>query len=301
MTAKRHANPRASAIQRPGPMKEPGEPSTNLVVCRRVEPLGELDRALLDLLDRLPLTWESLDHDKLTAAEQEALKLLTTGGLVERRLAFSLRLIGHAVSVEATVTATGEYGIVEALEPVAKAAWQAWAGDYLKGKAGAPQDQPAFHCERVGPEQARLTQEGQQAKADVDSGQTRMVLDFLHKRTVVFAGRVVRGHGRAEKVSSRTAPAEPVRVEMVNSGPMAAIAETMQKWFEAQTKAQANGRPDDLITTEIAVRDYCACESTIRRKVKAGQLHDYRPANSPKNSKLLLSRAELARHFALRE
>jgi hypothetical protein len=98
-------------------------------------------------------------------------------------------------------------------------------------------------------------------------------------------------------VISRTAPAEPVKVELVNTGPMAAIAETIQKWFGAQDKARTDGKPDDLITTEIAVRDYCVCESTIRRKVKAGKLHDYRPAGSAKNAKLLLSRAELARLF----
>lgn len=258
------------------------------------------DQAVLDQLNRLPMTWEPLDHDQLTATEQEALKLLTAGGLVERKFSVRLRLIGHAVAIEATVTATGEYGLAEGFEPVLKAAWQAWAGDYLKGKAGAPQDQPTFHCERVGSEQARLTQEGQQAKADAEAGQSRTVLDFLHRRSVVFAGKVVRGHGRAERIDTRPAPAQPVQVELANAGPMAAIAETIQKWFEAQAKAQKAQTPDDLITTEIAVQEYFVSEATIRRKIKAGQLHDYRPPNAPKNSKLLLSRAEVARLYPRR-
>lgn len=144
--------------------------------------LDPVDQAALDLLARLPLTWAPLDYDKRTAAEQDVLMLLTAAGMVERRLAFSFSLVGHAVTVEATVTSTGEHGLAEAMEPVGHAAWQAWAGDYLKGKAGAPQDQPTFICERTAPEQARLTQEGQQARQDAAAGDTKVVLDFLRRR-----------------------------------------------------------------------------------------------------------------------
>lgn len=56
--------------------------------------------------------------------------------------------------------------------------------------------------------------------------------------------------------------------------------------------------PDDLVTTEIAVEQFFVSEATIRRKIKAGELRDYRPAGAPKNAKLLLSRAELSRLFA---
>jgi hypothetical protein len=56
--------------------------------------------------------------------------------------------------------------------------------------------------------------------------------------------------------------------------------------------------PNDLITTEVAISEYKTSRVTIRRKVKAGKLRDYRPPNSPANTKLLLSRAELGRLFA---
>ncbi|HOI54181.1 MAG TPA: hypothetical protein PLP01_02925 [Phycisphaerae bacterium] len=272
--------------------------SKRLPAKRGAEPPDALDRAILGLLAKLPLTWKALDVDGLSAVEQEALLMLTAGGLVERRCSVRLRLIGHAMAVEATVTATGEHGLVEGFEPVVKAAWQAWAGEYLRGKAGGPADQPTFHCEPLGPQEARLSKEGQQARADVEAGQARMVLDFLHKRAPVFAGKVVRGYGRAEKIETRPAPAQPVQVELVNTGPMAALAETVQKLFEAQAKAQADSRPDDLVTTEIAVEQFFVSEATIRRKIKAGELRDYRPADAPKNAKLLLSRAELSRLFA---
>jgi len=154
------------------------------------------------------------------------------------------------------------------------------------------------HCERAGQEEVRLTQDGQQARADAQAGQARTVLDFLHKRTLVFMGKVVRGHGRAEKVETKAAPIEPIQVELVDTGPMAAIAAAMQKWFEAQAKASPAERPDDLVTCEVAVSEYHTSRSTIRRKVKAGELRDYRPAGAPSNAKLLLSRAELDRLFA---
>jgi len=73
-------------------------------------PNDPLDQAILDLLARLPLTWAPLDVDRLSAVEQEALRLLTAGGMVERRFSLRLRLIGHAEAVEATVNATGAAG-----------------------------------------------------------------------------------------------------------------------------------------------------------------------------------------------
>jgi hypothetical protein len=246
----------------------------------------------------LPLTWEPLDSDSLTATEQEALKLLTGGGLVERRFSFRLRLIGHPLSVEATITATGEYGLVEAMEPVATAAWDAWAADYMKGKASAEQDRPRFHCERTGTEQARLTQDGEQVRRDVEANDTRRLLDFVHRREAGFAGEIVRGEGKAEAIRTQTAPASPLKVEVVNSGPLTTVAEVMQKFFDMQKSAAAGEQPNDLITTEVAISEYATSRATIRRKIKAGKLRDYRPPNSPANSKLLLSRAELGRLFA---
>lgn len=92
----------------------------------------------------------------------------------------------------------------------------------------------------------------------------------------VFAGKLVRGYGRAEKIETRLP--QPVQVELVNTGPMA-LAETVQKLFESQAKAQADSRPDDLVTTEIAVEQLVS-EATIRCKIKAGELRDYRPADA---------------------
>jgi hypothetical protein len=198
-----------------------------------------VDRAVMDLLARLPLTWAPLDQDKLTAAEQEGLKLLTGGELVERRFSFRLGLLGHTEAVESTITASGDVGLVQAAEPVLKAAWQAFAGEYLKGKAGDEQDQPTFFCQRMGQDEARLTQEGQKAQRHAQKGDTKMLLDYLHRRGPVFAGKVVPGYGKCEMVRIVKLSAAPLQVELVNSGPMAEIAKMMQKVLETQAKTAA--------------------------------------------------------------
>jgi hypothetical protein len=59
--------------------------------------------------------------------------------------------------------------------------------------------------------------------------------------------------------------------------------------------------PDDLITTEVAISEYATSRATIRRKIHAGELHDYRAPGLSANSKLLMSRAELGRLFARRK
>lgn len=53
-------------------------------------------------------------------------------------------------------------------------------------------------------------------------------------------------------------------------------------------------QPDDPITIAVALGDYSVSAKTIHRAVKAGKLHDYRPAGAPDNAALGLSRAEVA-------
>lgn len=206
-----------------------------------------LDQAILALLGKLPLRWKTLDSDALTATEQEALKLLTAGGLVERRFSFRLNLIGHPVTIEATITATGEYGLVEALGPVAKIGWEVWAAEYLKRRARAEQDRPRLHCENTGPQHARLTDQGELALKDVKAGNAKVVLDFVHRRTAVFYGKTVPGHGRAEKVRTEAPAPGPAKVKVTNlpevSKPLTDLADTMTKLFEVFARAnppQAN-------------------------------------------------------------
>ncbi len=236
-----------------------------------IDPSDDVARAVLELLRRLPLKWQELNVDALTAVEQNALKLLTCAGLVERRFALRLSLLGHPVCIEATLTATGEYGFTEAGEPVAQAAWEAWAETYAAQKHRAEGPPPRFHCEKMAPQMARLTDQGQIALKDLREGRNRMALDFVLRRGPVFTGITVPGEGRAERI--RTAPASPasVNVKVTNlpevAGPLAAIAETVKKMFENRATASNGGAPQEsrdaspraqwpLPRTEQAVRDY---------------------------------------------
>ena len=293
-----------------------------------------LDQAIFKLIRKLPLRWKQLDSDSLTATEQEALKLLTASGLVERRFTFRLSLIGHPVNVEATITATGECGLAEAIEPVAQSAWQAWADEYQKQRNSPDEMRPKCHCEKTGPEQARLTDQGELSKKDIIAGNTKVVLDFVHRRTAVFFGMTVRGQGRAEMVRTESAPAAPMKVELVNSGPMATIAGALEKLLDMQTKASSSSGeessakatgiepspriylqspeepcganattlnreaiPNDTVPTTVVLRDYAVSRHTLYRYSQDNKIHDYRPKNAPKNSPYLLSRAEIERHF----
>lgn len=221
-----------------------------------------LDRAILDLLDRLPLRWEPVDTDLLTGTEQEALKKLTAAGLVDRRFTLRLSLAGHAVSIEATITFTGEEGLAQAVEPLMTAAWTQWAAEYQNPRGGTVGPRPTARCERTGPELMRLTSHGETARADVRSGDAATVLDFVRRRgPAVFAFRPpVTGDGRAEAIRTVTAPANgPLDVKVTNlgevSGPLASLVGLLGKLFEARGagEAAASGRaapaPDDAETT----------------------------------------------------
>lgn len=65
-------------------------------------------------LRTVPETWT--DHDPLTLSElqERAVYLLTTAGMIERRVTLRLRMVGHPVAVEATITMTGEAGLATA-------------------------------------------------------------------------------------------------------------------------------------------------------------------------------------------
>jgi hypothetical protein len=256
-----------------------------------VEPeqdLGPVDRAILELLPRVPTRWGPLDYDDATAAEQEALGLLTAGGFIERRIPFRIWLIGHPKRVEATIVVTGEYGLVEAVGPVIRAAWELWENEYLRRQAGAEEDKPCVHCERVGDEQARLTTDGEEARKDAVSGNVGAILAWV-RRQPPFEELTVRGCGRAESIRVRDSKPEPVEVKVVNLPEIAAIIETCMS-------SMAN----DLIAMNVALEEYDTSERTIRSKVKMGELTDHRPPDHAKNAKLVLSRSELDRFFTRR-
>jgi hypothetical protein len=177
-----------------------------------------------------------------------------------------------------------------------------WASEYQRRAASAEGNKPRFHCERLGDQQVRLTQYGELAKEDALSGEVGQVLDFVHRRTLVFVGRVVRGHGKAERIRVHGPSPAPAKVEVVNPAAIAAaFAPAFAPAFAALMDAYSPKREHDLIPINVAVEEYYASERTIRSKVKEGKLTDHRPAGHAKNEKLMLSRSELDRLFPRRQ
>jgi hypothetical protein len=97
--------------------------------------------------------------------------------MIERRVTLRLRMAGHPVAVEATITMTGEGGLAQAMEFVLKDIWNDWREAFEQRGDG-----PVSHCERIGNEQWRLTAEGVVARNDLDAGNTATVFDFVLRR-----------------------------------------------------------------------------------------------------------------------
>jgi hypothetical protein len=100
----------------------------------------EMHTAVLELLHRIPDRWTDFDRDQLTTTEAQALPYLMAAELVEQRTRLRLRMLSTSDAVEATITMTGEYGLLEAIEPLAAWIWPKWQEDYadLRG-SDAPQ------------------------------------------------------------------------------------------------------------------------------------------------------------------
>ena len=86
---------------------------------RITAPPEQLEPAIADLLARIPDTWQVYRPDDLTAVQGQTLFLLTAAGMVQRRERLRLSMAGAAAAVEATLEATGESGLVEAMERLA--------------------------------------------------------------------------------------------------------------------------------------------------------------------------------------
>jgi len=219
---------------------------------RRVEsasPDDLLQDAVASLLRRIPERWTEYDADTLTATESQALVLLVGGGLVERRVRLRVGLHNHSVAIEVTIAATGEFGFVEAMEPVLASMWGEWKDAYRAWQTGETRGAPFCIAEHLKPDEWRLTDQGALARTDLDAGQAERVLDFVLRRGF-FGGSQrapVRGYGRLvtmRKMQADAASPPAVRIGNWEEGAdafAAAFEGVAKAVFEA--KATAEGRP----------------------------------------------------------
>ena len=194
---------------------------------RITAPAEMLEPAVAELLRRIPDTWQAYRPDDLTETQSQALFLLTAAGMVERRERLRLRMVNHPVVAEATITVTGEYGDVEALEPIAAQLWADWQDSFHKWKEGDTPNVASLHCERLEPSEWRLTDQGVAARKSLADGEQNVVFDFVLKRGFfdgqprLVNGRVcrrepVRGKGALVKMTKMKG--EPVTPGTVNIG-----------------------------------------------------------------------------------
>ncbi len=142
-----------------------------------------LEQAVAHLLRTMPEAWADYDPSALSELQERAVELLTAVGMIERRITFQLRMAGHPVTVEATITMTGEAGLAQAMEVVLKDIWNDWREAFEQRG-----DSPVCHGERIDNEQWRLTADGIAARSDLEAGNAATVFDFVLRRAF-FDGR----------------------------------------------------------------------------------------------------------------
>ena len=133
-------------------------------------------------LRTIPESWVDLDPSSLSELQERAVYALVAAGMIERRLTLRLRAIGNPVAIEATIAMTGEGGLAQAMGFVLTNIWTEWHEAFERHRSGDLNDQPFSHCERVGYEQWRLTEQGVLARKDIESGNAGRVFDSVLKR-----------------------------------------------------------------------------------------------------------------------
>ena len=233
---------------------------------RQEPPKAEmLEAAVAELLRVIPETWQAYKPDDLSETKAKGLFLLTAAGMVERRERLRLRFANHPVVAEATITFTGEYGGIEALEPLVANLWADWQDAYAAWKDSDAANVSPSHCERLEPSEWRLTDQGVIARKALDASEHDQgeVFDFVLKRGL-FDGRrhrapnghvcqrkPVRGKGSLVKFDKVKADVAGLHVNIGNwSEGGDAFAQTFGpvfvKMFEAAMQAQSKpAAPDE--------------------------------------------------------
>ncbi|MCW5775866.1 MAG: hypothetical protein KIS87_05405 [Phycisphaeraceae bacterium] len=216
--------------------------------------------AVESLLRSIPERWADFDHDELSAAEQRAVFLLVAAGLVERRIGVRGEFAGQAPAIEFTVDATGEYGLVEAMESVVAETWTMWGQAFVAWKVSDAGASTPFRFTRTGLDRWRLTEQGVTARDDlgVDApspgaaafvGSRQRALEFVLRAGHQSNRPPVRGEGRLVEMKSGDgqdrAPASPTRVALANSPELAAAFRDLVVPTFAEALRLVDSRPGD--------------------------------------------------------
>lgn len=232
-------------------------------------PIDPVAEAIASLLRSIPECWAAFDHDVLTAVEQRALYLLVAAGLVERRFTLRVEMAGNPGVIEATLAATGEGGLAEALDPILAEMWSRWGSAFKAWKASEAASASPIRFTQCGPDEWRLTEFGVVARADLDIeapsnsaaafvGCRQRTLEFIlrtghqkHRPSVDGKGTLVRMEtvrdGASTDQPAAAAPTPPSQVALSNAGEIAiAFRDVLLPEINAALRRQrSDAHPDE--------------------------------------------------------
>ncbi|MCA9286665.1 MAG: hypothetical protein KDA22_15685, partial [Phycisphaerales bacterium] len=199
--------------------------------------MPDVSEAVESLLRGIPERWTEFDFNGLTSVEQRALFLLVAAGLVERRIGIRGEFAGQGPALEFAIDATGEFGLVEALESAVSEMWTRWGPAFEAWRAGAAGGATPFRFSRSRPERWRLTEQGVLARRDLgaepgegaeaaSAGDRKNPIEFATRTDRHAARPAVRGEGRLVAMAAADAdggakPA-PTAVSLANPAELAA-------------------------------------------------------------------------------
>lgn len=205
-----------------------------------------LQRSIERLLRQIPVEWETIDLDAITAFDGRAMVLLLAAGLVERKVGLRIDSLIDSFAADIEFVATGEYGVAEALQPVILQMWlqaQESYGAWLEQHG----DKPTARCIMTS-NAWRLTDQGVIARADLDQTEDdrSLVFEFV-LRVGRFARRdSIRGAGqlkRFDRPASSTPADHPVTVTNWDQGAEAFAHEIIKQLGLAVATAQQGPIP----------------------------------------------------------
>ncbi|WP_347244557.1 hypothetical protein [Thermogutta sp.] len=192
-----------------------------------------LSEAVARLLRLAPDSWADVP-ETFSADEQAALESITAAGFVERRITFTVQLPGKEQAQRIIIEATGEFGLLDAMQSVIQDWWACWGQQWqeLRQEIGEPV-KPIVVLQR---NEWRLSEQGRLARIDLANGEQRPI-DFALKRGF-FDGKPRRlPDGRVVKREPVRGYGRLVSIENVCGQPLTVAVENWQKGAEAFAKA----------------------------------------------------------------
>lgn len=233
------------------------------------EPDAELDDLAtpiaLDYLRNIPTSWDRFDFDSLSHIQRRALKLLVAAGLGERRSRIRLRLFNHPEYALATIAASGEGGLLRAIDPLLGALWGKWKPKFDEWMGGPTAAIFPLHCEWTEPTEWRLTIEGIKGRAKVLRHEHEELIAYVFRSGTYVGRQPYFGDGELVRMKwkseSHPGPSVPPSVHVKNwdEGAKAIVEALKAKHAEEALDAARRPATPRGPVAEDASEDQAAC------------------------------------------